>query len=102
MAPQVDIPFQHYAGKTAAHLMPILLPKEKQREEFMASMKEQGIQTSIHYPPIHTFTAYRNGKSLVLPLTDEVASREVTLPLYSTMTDEQVLAVAHAIHQALN
>jgi dTDP-4-amino-4,6-dideoxygalactose transaminase len=102
LVPQVDIPFQHHAGKTAAHLMPILIPVEKQREEFMAGMKDQGIQTSIHYPPIHTFTAYKSDKSLALPLTEAVTDREVTLPLYSTMTDDDVLTVAKAIYQALN
>ncbi|MGE5250282.1 MAG: DegT/DnrJ/EryC1/StrS family aminotransferase [Bacteroidota bacterium] len=102
IVPQVEVPFQHYAGRTAAHIMPILLPQGTNREEFMGCMKEQGIQTSIHYPPIHTFTSYRDGTQWQLPLTEEVASREVTLPLYPMLTDEQILTVAKAVHQALS
>jgi dTDP-4-amino-4,6-dideoxygalactose transaminase len=99
---QVDIPFQNHAGKTAAHLMPILLPKDMKREEFMGCMKEQGIQTSIHYPPIHTFTSYNGDTKWNLPITEEVASREVTLPLYPALTDEDVLLVVNAISRAFS
>jgi len=103
LAPQVSVPFQKYAGKTAAHLMLILLPEGKDREEFMGRMKEQGVQTSIHYPPIHTFTAYRDDNRIqALPITDNVASREVTLPLYATLTNDDVLTVVKAIHNALS
>jgi len=103
LAPQVSVPFQKYAGKTAAHLMLILLPEGKDREEFMGRMKEQGVQTSIHYPPIHTFTAYRDDNRIqALPITDNVASREVTLPLYANLTNDDVLTVVKAIHNALS
>jgi len=98
---QVDIPFQNHVGKTAAHLMPILLPKETKREEFMGSMKEQGIQTSIHYPPVHTFTAYNSDTKWNLPVTEEVASREVTLPLFPTMGAEDVDTVVSAVCASL-
>jgi len=99
---QVDIPFQNHAGKTAAHLMPILLPKEMKREEFMGRMKEQGIQTSIHYPPVHTFTSYNSDTKWNLPVTEEVAGREVTLPLYPALTDEDILLVVNAISRAFH
>jgi len=98
---QVDIPFQNHAGKTAAHLMPILLPKEMNREEFMECMKEQGIQTSIHYPPVHTFTSYNSDTKWNLPVTEEVASREVTLPLFPAMSAEDVDTVVSAVCASL-
>jgi dTDP-4-amino-4,6-dideoxygalactose transaminase len=102
LVPQVGIPFQNHPGITAAHLMPMLLPKEVKREEFMGHMKEQGIQTSIHYPPIHTFTSFKNDTSLNLLVTEDVANREVTLPLYPTLTDKDILTVVSAISQALS
>lgn len=102
LAPQVTVPFLDYRGISAAHIMPVLLPAGTNRVHFMEKMKLQGIQTSIHYPPIHSFTAY-NGKSVkpVLPQTEDVAAREVTLPLYPGMSEEDVLAVAQALNQAL-
>ena len=99
--PQVDIPFPHHEGKTAAHIMPILLPRGTKRETFMGCMKEQGIQTSIHYPPIHTFTSYNGDAKWNLPITEEVAGREVTLPLFPTMSVEDVDEVVSAVCASL-
>src|SRR6266540_1844547 len=98
---QIAIPFQNHAGKTSAHIMPILLPKGTNREQFMGSMKVQGIQTSFHYPPVHTFTAYKSDAKWNLPVTEEVASREVTLPLFPTMTAEDVDTVVSAVCASL-
>jgi dTDP-4-amino-4,6-dideoxygalactose transaminase len=99
---QIDVPFQNHKGKTAAHIMPILLPKGTHREQFMSSMKDQGIQTSFHYPPVHTFTAYNGDTKWNLPITEEVASREVTLPLYPGLTTEDIHLVVNAICRAFS
>jgi dTDP-4-amino-4,6-dideoxygalactose transaminase len=102
--PQVVVPFCEHPGITAAHIMPILLPAGIDRVAFMEQMKSQGIQTSIHYPPIHEFTAYRKIAALSrrsLPVTQNVARREVTLPLYSGMTDGDVSIVTEAISDTL-
>jgi dTDP-4-amino-4,6-dideoxygalactose transaminase len=99
---RVDVPFENHDGKTAAHIMPILLPKGTNREQFMGLMKEQGIQTSFHYPPVHTFTAYVSDMKWNLPVTEEVAGREVTLPLYPALTNEDILLIVHAISRAFS
>jgi len=99
---QIDVPFQNHKGKTAAHIMPILLPRGTNREQFMGSLKEQGIQTSFHYPPVHTFTAYNSDTKWNLPVTEEVASREVTLPLYPALTTEDIHLVVNAICRAFS
>jgi len=101
LASHVSIPFQNHEGKTSAHIMPILLPKGTDREQFMGSMKKQGIQTSFHYPPVHTFTAYHSDSNWNLPITEEVASREVTLPLFPTMTAKDVDTVISAVCSSL-
>ncbi len=102
LVPQVTVPFEGHSGISAAHLMPVILPRGASRLNFMESMKSQGIQTSVHYPPIHSFTAY-DGKpqEASLPLTDDIAAREVTLPLYPMMTDEDTLTTVRAVAQAL-
>ena len=102
LIPQISVPFRNHAGVSAAHLMPVLLPSGTNRKSFMENMKAQGVQTSIHYPPIHTFTAYNGSKEkYFLPQTEIVAEREVTLPLYPAMTDEDVFFVVQALVQAL-
>jgi dTDP-4-amino-4,6-dideoxygalactose transaminase len=70
----------------------------------MEGLKTHGVQTSIHYPPIHHFQIYHDDwqkRDAPLPLTEEVAAREVTLPLFPTMSDEQVEWVAQAIKETL-
>jgi dTDP-4-amino-4,6-dideoxygalactose transaminase len=103
LAPSIEIPFQDHPGNSACHIMPVLLPAACNRIRFMEQMKAQGIQTSIHYPPIHTFKAYveKGISSDNLPVTEDVASREVTLPLYPTMTENQAESVAQAVRVAL-
>jgi dTDP-4-amino-4,6-dideoxygalactose transaminase len=98
LCPAVSVPFENHPGVSAHHIMPVLLPVSTDRLRFMEGMKARGVQTSIHYPPVHTFTTYKDCAKGAdhLPVTDEVAAREVTLPLYPTMTDEQVHQVVEA------
>jgi dTDP-4-amino-4,6-dideoxygalactose transaminase len=88
-------------GNSAHHLAVIVLPHDRQREEFRASLAGSGIQTSVHYPPIHQFSHYRAlGARRPLPTTEAVASRLVTLPLYPHMSDAEVTAVTAAVARA--
>ncbi len=101
--PSVTVPFLHHPGSSAHYILPALLPVGCDRIAFMEHMKACGIQTSIHYPPVHTFTAFKveNDPHRRLPLTEAVAMREVTLPLYPSMTRDQVVQVVEAVCAAL-
>ncbi len=104
LAPQVKMPFEEKRGTSCHHILPILLPAGMDRIRFMEGMKVHGIQTSIHYPPVHQFQIYRDEwekRGGPLPLTEEIAAREVTLPLYPAMQDEQVEWVVRAVQESL-
>jgi dTDP-4-amino-4,6-dideoxygalactose transaminase len=65
-------------------------------------MREAGVQTSIHYPPVHQFSYYQSRYPAVnLPVTEAVAAREVTLPLYPAMTEEDVDIVLTSVGESL-
>jgi dTDP-4-amino-4,6-dideoxygalactose transaminase len=103
--PGVLVPFQDHPGVSSHHLFPIILEESVSQKEFMDQMREQGVQTSIHYPPIHGFTYYRKrfGNPLgSLPLTEAMGRREVTLPLYPTMTPQSVDHVTQAVRGVLS
>jgi dTDP-4-amino-4,6-dideoxygalactose transaminase len=105
LAPQVEIPFGKPRGTSCYHILPALLPKGTDRVRFMEALKQRGIQTSIHYPPVHRFKIYLEDwqkRGAPLPLTEELAAREVTLPLYPTLRAEQVHWVAQAVNEALH
>lgn len=104
LCPSVTIPFQKHPGISASHLLPILLPINVSREAFMEMMKSKGIQTSIHYPPIHLFSAYHEHNipaSQKLELTESLAAREVTLPLYPLLSNANINLVVEAVSNSL-
>lgn len=89
-------------SQPAYHIFPVILDEAVDRAAFMARLRELGIQSSIHYPPVHQFTAFRERtQGVMLPLTEAVGRREVTLPLFPTMRDAQVAAVIDAVRGAL-
>jgi dTDP-4-amino-4,6-dideoxygalactose transaminase len=84
------------------HIMPILLPASADRLQVMAALKERGIQSSIHYPPIHRFASFRESADRHhVPRTEAIAARELTLPLYPTLTERQVRYVCAGLKEAL-
>jgi dTDP-4-amino-4,6-dideoxygalactose transaminase len=100
----VEIPFPPAAeARPAHHLAAILLSSRHSRPEFCAALAARGIQTSVHYPPTHRFSSYRElGARRALPRTDAVADRLVTLPLYSHMSEAAVSAVTAAVVEAVS
>ena len=102
---QIHLPFRNSPAGSSHHLFPVLLQKGLNRSNFMAALAERGIQTSVHYPPVHQFTHYRRLWSPHydhrLPLTEDVAERVVTLPLFPHMTAGQLAAVVDAVKTVL-
>ncbi len=99
----VEVPFAGTLGQPAYHLMPALLPIGTDRKAVIDRMRERQIQTSIHYPPTHTFQYYAQRYGQVsLPVTEDLAARELTLPLYPTMGLDAVHEVVEALKYALS
>lgn len=100
----IGLPFSHLKQEQFSyHIFPIMLSSDVNRFEFMSALRDAGIQSSIHYRPIHTFTNYRDKhKGAWLPITDYVGSREVTLPLFPTMTEEQQAYVIDNVIRVIN
>ncbi len=102
--PGVSIPFQTLSNKTSAyHIFPTLLSQSINREALFNSLKEKGIQASIHYPSIKSFEAYKDElKKYDIPMCDKICGHELTLPLYPTMTRESVDLVVKSLQEAIN
>lgn len=98
--PDFDWPRISQPGdRVGHHIMPVLLPEGCNRTAVIDCLRELGIQSSIHYPPIHRFQSF--GGQPALPRTEALAARQLTLPLFPTMTLEQVAAVCDGLEQAL-
>ncbi len=101
---EITIPFKDCKEKSSYHIMPILLSEEVSRNDFMDKLKEKGIQTSIHYPPIHLFSYYKKKFNYIkgmLPKTEFVGEHEVTLPLHSLMAKYDVKYIINQISEAI-
>jgi len=70
------------------------------RQELSEHMAAQGLQTGIHYPhPVHLLPAYADlGYSPGdFPISESIAARELSLPMFSELTADQIGDVTHAI-----
>jgi dTDP-4-amino-4,6-dideoxygalactose transaminase len=89
-------------GTPAQHLFPVLLPNSRLRDRVRQALIEAGIQVSHHFPPVHTFSAYRaQYRTARLPNTELFARRQLTLPLHAHLTPKQIDLVAHTVLSAL-
>lgn len=60
----------------------------KHRKKFMNNMSDNGIETGIHYRPIHTMTMYRQKKRL--PITELTGNQIVSIPIHPNLSDSEV------------
>ena len=91
-------PAQGARGKSANHLVVVLAPSAEERESARERLKERRIQTSVHYPAIHRFSAYAS-LDLRLPVAEDIADRALTLPLHPGMDDADVDLVCAALDE---
>jgi dTDP-4-amino-4,6-dideoxygalactose transaminase len=100
----VTIPFENQASNFTSvyHILPVLLPEKTDRVAVIGALKEKRIQASIHYPPFWDFTAYKGQfSSNDSPVTADICRRQLTLPLFPTMTEDEVDQVCNALLEAL-
>jgi dTDP-4-amino-4,6-dideoxygalactose transaminase len=84
---------------SANHLFTVVVDDDIDRDRVVAHLAEMGVQVSLHYPPVHRFTAYRYESEV--PLTNQYAARAITLPLFPTISDEQIELVVDGLREAL-
>lgn len=99
---EVVIPFSS-RHTTSAHLMPILLPDAVDREGVINYLRQLGIQSSIHYPPVHLFSYYHQRFPTVkLANTERFFARELTLPLHPKLTEKDITRTVKALCESLD
>jgi dTDP-4-amino-4,6-dideoxygalactose transaminase len=104
LSPLAARPVHPPATTSAHHLMPILLPGHVRRDEVQADLRASGIETRVHYPPVHRYSAYQPAPGQArprLPRTEALAPRLLTLPLHRRMTGRDVEAVVAALARSL-
>jgi dTDP-4-amino-4,6-dideoxygalactose transaminase len=77
------------------HLYYLLMPRPSLRDELIGLMKADGIYTPFHYVPLHSAPAGKRFARISgeLPVTEDLSSRLLRLPLYPGMGEEKVRVV---------
>lgn len=95
--PGIILPVRLPDAQNAYHLFPIL---SEWRDDLQLYLSDHGVKTVIHYPiPPHKQACYREWNHLSFPLTEQIASQELSLPMSPTMTLEEVEEVVSVISQ---
>jgi dTDP-4-amino-4,6-dideoxygalactose transaminase len=100
----ISIPFSQWGGRPSYHLFSILVGGSIKREKVMEGLRRHGVQTSIHYPPIHLFSLYRKTfgyRKGMLPVTEEVSQRVITLPLHPLMKVTDVKWIVEKVKEVM-
>lgn len=98
----LTIPFTElHDMESSYHIFPVLLPENVNRLKAIEALKSEGVQSSIHYPPVQEFSAFTHLELGATPIAREISERELTLPLYPGMTDEDVNIVVSAFRRAM-
>jgi UDP-4-amino-4,6-dideoxy-N-acetyl-beta-L-altrosamine transaminase len=84
----------------AWHLYTILLDPHINRDDFFRYMREKGIGVNVHYIPVYRHSYYQERvgcRGMFLPVTEDVFSHIITLPLYPDLSQEQQDYIVHVI-----
>jgi dTDP-4-amino-4,6-dideoxygalactose transaminase len=100
--PGVAIPFRGHVGFVSNYIFVIVLDEiyVHRRDEIRGLLLKSGIQTSMHYPPVHRFPFFSD-YAVRLPQTEDVAGRLITLPMYSSISRQEVEYIAQTINELL-
>ncbi|QXH37113.1 DegT/DnrJ/EryC1/StrS family aminotransferase [Pseudomonas muyukensis] len=104
----VALPPQAQDGDLHAwHLFPLrLLPEAGiSRDEFIVKMSELGIGCSVHFIPLHLQPYWRDSCKLSpaqFPVAQRLFEQEVSIPLYTKMTEADQQRVIEAVRKVLN
>jgi dTDP-4-amino-4,6-dideoxygalactose transaminase len=98
----ISLPFLNLENiESVYHIFPILLDSTIDRIKLIGKLKEDGIQSSIHYPAFKDFTAFKDIGLNDAPIAEDIATRELTLPLYPTMSLDEVDLVCNSLIKSL-
>jgi len=83
-----------FSKDCAYHIYWILVDS---RERFMRNMSDIGIETGIHYNPIHQMQMYRGKHDL--PITEKVGKSIVSIPIHPNLSDADIDKIVTSVNK---
>jgi UDP-2-acetamido-2-deoxy-ribo-hexuluronate aminotransferase len=95
----VRVPARVPDSTSAWAIYAILLPDTAARDRLQAGLKAAGVPSAIYYPrPLHHQPAYRDSHDgTALPVSEDLATRILALPIHPDLTDADVDRVCAAV-----
>jgi len=95
-------PLERSIEKAVYHLFVI---RTKSRDQVKKRLADKGIEAGIHYPrPIHLQAPYRQAYGYTegaFPLSESLSNEVLSLPIFPTLTEDEVDRVCEALKQSL-
>lgn len=94
--PLVKLP---QVNSVQGHVWHLFVVQVNEREKFMEYLKENGIQTLIHYPtPPHKQGAYSDRAAESFPISEEIHQKVLSIPISPVISQEQVNKVISVLN----
>ncbi len=90
------------------HLYNVLIEEDRlscSRDDFVRALLAEGIGVGLYYRPMHLFTHFRSrygSAEGMLPITEGIGARIVTLPMYPALTGPDIEDIATALRKVVN
>jgi perosamine synthetase len=97
--PQVAPLFTHPDRSNAYHLYVVRLAASLDRDRVFAALRQEGIGANVHYAPVywHSFYQARGYRKGLCPVAERLSRQILTLPMFPTMTEEDVTRVVETV-----
>ena len=89
------------SARISNSMFAVVLDEGVDRDGFRDSLAKQGVQTSVHFSPVHRFELYAESGA-ELPVADAFAARTVSLPMFPELSESQQAQVVEAARAALS
>jgi len=97
----VRLPFTPDDCEHPSHMFYLIMPTLKDRQALIELLKEHGILAVFHYLPLHLskMGQFFGGKPCDCPITEDISDRLVRLPLYITLSEDDLSDIVEVIKQ---
>lgn len=101
-----DVTIEKEGRKSAYHLYPILLKDKfiKSKKEIFAKLRANGLGVQVHYIPVYKQPYYHKlgFKMDLCPVCEEFYKRELSIPMYPTLSDEDIEFVKDTLYNVFS
>ena len=84
------------------HIFPVIFAEEVDRDLVRKQLLSHGIQTGLHYQPNHMLSFFSDSTQTSLPVTENIYTRILTLPLHAEISEDDVFFICGILTKTLD